>query len=62
MIFRYIAKRRRHSKNEFIIVFINRILMYKHKIWEYENEYRIIVDDKKYLLLKECDVLAVIKD
>ena len=27
---------------------INRILMYKHKIWEYENEYRIIVDDKKY--------------
>ena len=23
---------------------------------------QVIVDDKKYLLLKECDVLAVIKD
>lgn len=27
---------------------INKILMYKHKIWEYENEYRIIVDNEKY--------------
>ncbi|MCI7075684.1 DUF2971 domain-containing protein [Campylobacter sp.] len=28
--------------------YINTILMYKHKVWEYENEYRIIVDKKEY--------------
>ncbi|MCI6343759.1 MAG: DUF2971 domain-containing protein [Campylobacter sp.] len=27
---------------------INTILVHKHKIWEYENEYRIIVDKEKY--------------
>lgn len=28
--------------------YINTILVHKHKIWEYENEYRIIVDKEKY--------------
>ena len=40
--FKFLDIHRRNSND------INRILMYKHKIWEYENEYRIIVDDKKY--------------
>ena len=27
---------------------INTILVHKHKVWEYENEYRIIVDNEEY--------------